>query len=88
MNKNLNDNGRGAITAPVGASGANAPFRLPHPYFTTFSLSFNGILIMVSVDPDELPMRKVEFANGKIGSSGLLISIVENEVGKQFLTER
>ena len=46
------------------------------------------ILIMVSVDPDELSMRKVEFSQGRIGASGLLFSLVEDEVGKQFLTGR
>ena len=61
-----------------------------HDFFSAVDegLQKADILIMVSVDPDELPMRNIEFANGKIGSSGLLISIVEDEVGKQFLTER
>lgn len=51
-------------------------------------LQKEDILIMVSVDPNELPMRKVEFSQGALGGSGLLFSLVEDEVGKQFLTEQ
>ena len=61
-----------------------------HDFFTGVNegLQNADILIMVSVDPDEISMRRVEFAQGKIGASGLLFSLVEDEVGKQFLTER
>lgn len=51
-------------------------------------LQKEDILIMVSVDPDELPMRRVEFSQGAIANSGFLFSLVENEVGNQFLSEK
>lgn len=46
------------------------------------------ILVMVSVDQDELPMRRVEFSSGEIAASGLLFSIVPNEVGQNFLSPK
>lgn len=82
--------GQAARGIDIMARNGYVTWAAKHDFFASVDegLQKADILIMVSVDPDELSMRKVEFANGKIGSSGLLISIVENEVGKQFLTER
>lgn len=51
-------------------------------------LKKEDILVVVSVSSEELSMRKVEFSQGAIGSSGLLFSLVKDEVGEHFLTEQ
>lgn len=51
-------------------------------------LQKEDILIIVSVDPDELPMRKAEFSQDALGNSGLLFSLIDDDTGKQFLKQQ
>lgn len=81
--------GQAARGIDIMARNGYVTWAAKHDFFSGVDegLQKADILIMVSVDPDELPMRKVEFAHGMIGASGLLFSLVETDVGKQFLTE-
>ena len=57
-----------------------------HDFFAGVNAGFqkDAILVIIPVKSDELAMRKVEFSQGSIGRSDLLISLVEKTADSQF----
>lgn len=51
-------------------------------------LQVHDILVIVAVDSDSIDMRRVEFANGKVGKSGLLLSLVDSRQSETFFRYR
>lgn len=47
-------------------------------------LQNQDILIIVSVHPDSIDMRRIEFERSPIAASGLKVALVTNEVGSHF----
>ncbi len=80
--------GQAARGIDIMARNGYVTLAAKHDFFAAVDngLQKDDILIMISVDQDEIPMRKVEFSNGKIGSSDLLVSIVDNDIGNHFLS--
>lgn len=79
--------GRAAHGIDVMALNGYLTFSAKQDFFNGINagLRKEDILIIVSVDTAELPMRKAEFSQGALGNSGLLFSLIEDDTGKQFL---
>lgn len=82
--------GQAARGIDIMARNGYVTLAAKHDFFdgVNAGLQKENILVMVSVDPDELPMRKVEFSQGVLADSGLMFSLVESEVGAQFLSNK
>lgn len=80
--------GQAARSIDIMARNGYLTLAAKHSFFYDVDegLHLHDILVIVSVDKDELDMKRIEFSTGSLGSSGLLFSLVTDDVGKHFTT--
>jgi len=78
--------GQAARGVDIMARNGYLEFTSNHNFFANVDegLQLHHILVIVSVPGDELPMRSVEFSNGKLRDADILFSLVDCNICVSF----